>query len=486
MNSKHILILSLLLLVYCFSPNRAAACSCGAEPSVLTSFERSEAVIVVKLVSIETLRELGPYTTYKSAKFAVEKIYKGNVENEINFSLEGVCAWSIYQPQIGERFLLYTDYDASLAMWSAFKCGRSRRIADADNDLLYLNNMSKVSGKTRISGTLDFRQSPAIETDKGIYRKLSGLNVKIIGATQTYELKTDVNGVYEIYDLPPGNYAVQPEVPSNMSVDASSVGFSIPPVERNKETGSLQFWLRLEDGKHEGYDFEYEFNNSVSGKLLDKKGRPMEGVCVHLIPAKGKEAFGFYEADCTNANGNFVITTIPSGDYLMVFNEDGEVSGREPFGAFFYPGVIERKKAEVLTFGEGGSRSGLTIRPPNEFETIIVSGRVTFADGVPVSGEPIRFSPDKSSKEQSIDQVLTNKDGYFSVRLLRGTMGNFRSSIDIYRNDVEHCLQLRELLEKKQKTSFEFETNSVQINGGQDIEQMKLVFPFKSCPKVEK
>ena len=52
-------------------------------------------------------------------------------------------------------------------------------------------------GKTRLSGALSF---------EGEGPDVGGRVIRIVGAKQTYEARTDAAGVYEIYDLPPGEY----------------------------------------------------------------------------------------------------------------------------------------------------------------------------------------------------------------------------------------------------------------------------------------
>ena len=57
--------------------------------------------------------------------------------------------------------------------------------------------MNKVPGRTRISGVL---------SEGGLARlSLGGQTIRIIGRNKTYGTKTDKNGVYELYDVPPGN-----------------------------------------------------------------------------------------------------------------------------------------------------------------------------------------------------------------------------------------------------------------------------------------
>ena len=94
--------------------------------------------------------------------------------------------------------------------WRASMCGRSRGLNHATEDLLYLDNMEKVRGKTRVSGNYGGWNTPL----KGVANR----TIRITGDKKTYETKTNANGVFEIYDLPPGKYVLEPEIPNGWSL----------------------------------------------------------------------------------------------------------------------------------------------------------------------------------------------------------------------------------------------------------------------------
>jgi len=165
----------------------------------------------------------------------------------------------------------------------------------AGDDLLYLNKLSKVRDKTRISGTVQF------ERDLG--ETFAGRKVRIVGAERTYELKTDDKGVYEIYDLPAGRYFVEPDVPKGWKVGHLWLGYS-SSIDRNAKDVSLKkIPIVLEAKKHAGLDIMFEIDNVVRGRIYDPLGQPMKGVCVDLSPSDGTK--GAYLADCTEDDGAF-------------------------------------------------------------------------------------------------------------------------------------------------------------------------------------
>jgi len=147
----------------------ANACSCGPRPTVLDSFEGSDEVVIVKAVSVEKVqdKEERHYVNgIKTVTMVVEKIFKGKlkVRDEIVFGQGGGadCIWTFSEESVGRQFLFYLDRPEKLSfpasndagLWFAFTCGRVSGVENAAEDLLYLENLSKVRGKTRISGSL--------------------------------------------------------------------------------------------------------------------------------------------------------------------------------------------------------------------------------------------------------------------------------------------------------------------------------------------
>jgi hypothetical protein len=201
------------------------------------------------------------------------------------------CIWTFSEESIGHQYLFYLARPEKLAkddflpskvpgLWFAFTCGRSRGLGGAVDDLLYLENLKKVRGKTRTSGTLDGGWiNPHLD--------VAGKKIKIIGPKKTYEVKTDKDGVFEIYDLPPGKYFIEPEAPAGWKIDPSWLRYS-PSVVRNDfdepELKSLkQVSVILEPKKHAGVDIFFTVDNFVRGRVLGPKGKPMVNVCVYLL-----------------------------------------------------------------------------------------------------------------------------------------------------------------------------------------------------------
>src|SRR4029453_9608980 len=129
-------------------------------PTVLDEYERADVIITARIVSIEKTKEPDPmHFNIRSATMVVQKVFKGNVkvQDAISFAQgNGIdCLWEFDEKMIGREYLLYLNPPEKASDLWYLGQGRSTEVSNAANDLLYLNNVDKVQGKTRVSGTLD-------------------------------------------------------------------------------------------------------------------------------------------------------------------------------------------------------------------------------------------------------------------------------------------------------------------------------------------
>ncbi len=153
---RALLPISLMFVSLAFGAQAAKACSCGGKPTVLTEYEWANVVVVVQVTSVEKSEKGVDRVRYTKA--IVEEAFKGKIKagEEIVFGQGGGadCIWTFRETNIGERFLFYlVPMEKEQKLWWAGTCGRSRAVAYAADDLLYLRNMAVVRGKTRLSGT---------------------------------------------------------------------------------------------------------------------------------------------------------------------------------------------------------------------------------------------------------------------------------------------------------------------------------------------
>lgn len=393
MKSKLLGFILCLIYISAFTDN-IFACTCAAKPTVLESFENSELVVIVKAVSVEMNEQAkdidleaeikkanydNSYRYVKSTKMKIEKVYKGNVKvgDELLFGQGGGadCIWTFGIKSVGKSFLFYLDRpttnhpyfdEVKMSEKPAYfpaACGRSQSIVGYESDdLKYLNNLEKVKGKTRISGDLNCWSE--------LCPNVANVIIKITGEKKTYETRTDANGVYEIYDLPAGKYFLKPEPLKGWKISQYMLQYS-PAFSQNesmlygKELDiSKGVPLNLEAGKHNGIDFYFDIDTAIRGKVLSPAGKPMKDVCVKAVSTELKEGDYRGPSGCTNEYGIFVIEEMSPGKYILVVNDDGEISAKKPFGVLFYPGVTKYKEAKSIDIKLGEHLDGFVIRVP--------------------------------------------------------------------------------------------------------------------------
>lgn len=197
-----LLLLCLALILSCHVAG--FGCWCRDPGPVLKQFERSKSVIVGRLASVSEAE----------ARLVVDRVYKGKlrVGDQLSFvqGTFGDCLRGFGSEEIGQQYLFYLDRPSKGSMYEASICNRSNRLALAFDDLAYLDRMSDVGGKTRLSGYFT-----TIRDDKP---DVEGLLIKVTGK-KSYSVRTDKNGFFELYDLPPGDYILEPQIPARWGID---------------------------------------------------------------------------------------------------------------------------------------------------------------------------------------------------------------------------------------------------------------------------
>jgi len=500
MTGKRLIVSLVLLSAILVASSRVLACSCGPKPTVLESFEGSNIVVTTHLVSVDKIGEKQrEYDIHyiRSVTMVVDKVYKGNVKpgQVLKFAQGGGadCIWTFDEDDVGDEFLFYLgqptvghpyfreqDPDTPQeSMYYAGGCGRSRGLKGAWDDVAYLNNLKKVQGRTRLSG-----QYGSWDTDKPIG---AGLRLKIIGKNKTYETKTDKNGFFEIYDLPPGDYTVVAQLPFGWKInqymlDRTSTGFDEYMRTALKEKNQIP--IRITEKRHTALDLLFDNDTAIKGKVISPTGRPMEGVCIMAVSSELKEGDYRGQSGCTDEKGEFSVEEMAPGNFLLVANDDGKMSNKTPFGTVFYPGVTAYKEAGVILVQAGKYAEGIDIQIPQMAELIEIRGEFLFSDGNPVTGEWIKFLPADEEHFDSVN-VKTDETGRFSIKLPKGDAGKLAGEFYTYIGKFEKCPRMESLIKETGSTSHTFLSETIEFDGSTPNEAIELTLPFPSCKKAK-
>jgi hypothetical protein len=496
MKKNAYLISTIFALLLLAAAQSSQACSCMAnDETVDKAFLQTPNIAVFKLQTVEKNADGG----ITQSKLTVEKVFKGNLKvgQELTFAQgDGAnCRWTFDENSIGKEYLFYlgdkplsrkaSDYtilstspgeiSSSQDVWTADLCSRSGNIRYGAGDIKYLEKISKVRGKTRLSGVMSKYISPLFEGDKEIYESLPGYKVTIKGNGKSIVLKTDKDGFYETYDLPAGKYTVTP---------GKVEGFK----NSDPEEDSIEVVITAKS--HTVQDFEYKISNRISGKIYGSDGKPLGNVRLHLSPARGKASQYFYEGCETEDDGSFDFDEIPAGTYVLVVNEDNKISPDAPFGTFYYPGVLKREEATEITIGAGDFRDGLVINVPQTDDTFTVSGVLSFEDGSPVVDSLVYFYEEGELKKEPVERsessyAKTDKNGRFTIRILKGEKGMLVGLLNIESEMYENCPGVQKLIEPENIIVNFIKSPGVRIEAKKDLTGVELKFPYPGCQKAK-
>jgi len=507
MTPKHrrrFILLSLVLVTFFKVEATVQACVCpDGDDSTLGKFESARFVVVNKIISVnkqsavQTVYSGGevihqPITTITSITTIVDKVYKGNLKagDEMIFrqGQNADCLVNFQAEEVGAKFLFFLKpNEKKPKLWYADSCGRSKPlpnyqtndIGNAADDLLYLDKMNEVHGKTRISGTVISYQW-TIAGGGAEFKPVAGRKIQILANGKSYETVTNEDGVYEIYDLPVGTYAIRPEGKQGWKIDVDSA-FGALTSGRNEDDGSAQ--VHLKASRHAYSDFVFKVDNRLSGKVVDRSGRPLPSVCLRLLPTQPKVSEYFKRDDCTDAGGRFEFEEIPFASYVIVINDDDKISSRQPFRRFYYPDVIDRERAQIITIVEGVTEYQLDVHVPAVKEVSTVTGKVLTADDKPVVFARVVFTSDRT--DPAIDGgafALTDESGNFSLSVLKGLPGELFATLTLDPKEFKKCpAQLR----VRGEISLDRRTESIRVQADRRLEDVTLRFPFPSCNQAK-
>ena len=249
-----------------FGAREAKACECSLEPiTVLDAYDDAAVVVIARVASVKKSGKDAGHEVERisSTGMIVEQVFKGGVKvgDEMTFRQgdPGECVWAFDEKEIGLRYLLYLySRGENPEVWAVGVCGRSQSVNRATADLLYLNRLDELRGRTLISGTVEF-----VGGGLGV----SGRLIRITGANKVHEVKTNEQGIYEILDLPPGTYLIEADTPPGWKVG----GYFPRSYRRNfgvqgEDQSPKKFQIVLGDNKHVFFDFSFEKDAAAAAR----------------------------------------------------------------------------------------------------------------------------------------------------------------------------------------------------------------------------
>jgi hypothetical protein len=381
-------------------PSGVFACSCatGAPPF---EFNRAKAVFIGRMLGgTEKLSVKGqdgkPHTIEAGqVRFAVEEVFKGDVAGQVTLGVASMDGTSCgpYGLTRGETYVVYAYAYDNVAGLHTGVCTRTMPAKSqyAKADLDFLRNLPPpgVGGNIRGRIWADLRAGGATP--------LADVKVNVVGPDgQALTAFTDKDGVFEVRQLKPGKYRVEPEFPLHYT------------------TGDESEEVVVEDRGTAAVGFEAYVEGEVSGRMIDAEGRGFNSVFLHL-EGGGKRVYGH----STREDGGFLVEGVPPGEYLLFVEMQG--ADYKQNKNYYYPGTFRKEEATTVRVGLGEKVEGLEFRLPEGLKVVAVEGQIVWKDGRPAAEVEVMLlcpqgaGPDGLAVEFSPPTTRTDQQGRFRL-----------------------------------------------------------------------
>jgi len=284
-------------------------------------------------------------------------------------------------------------------------------------------------------------------------------------------------GFFEIYQLPFGKYELEIELP---------IGLSVGMWKRDTENifSNRKIEVNLKKNSHISVGLSIRFDNSISGKVFDPSGNPVEKVCVKATNTTVSKPWSQRVLNCTdstNTHGTFAIEGLAPGSYRIAINPDGVPKANSPFPKLYYPGTEDEANADVVNVKMGDRIDGVEINIPSLKDVYTFSGKLVYRDGKPVRNTLVKFIRKGNNFVEYGEQTKTDADGLFELRLAKGTEGRFEAKKFFDLSDKSLCTPTRRYLQSIGETRIESVTSPFRLIADSEKRDIELMLPLASC-----
>ena len=190
--------------------------------------------------------------------------------------------------------------------------------------------------------------------------------------------------------------------------------------------------------------------------------------------------------DCTDEKGKFEISSIPEGTYVLVSNQDGKPTDREPFGTIFYPGVSARERAATISVRPGETIYDINLLVPKLEETVTIEGVLHYSDGKPAAEHWVKFKASTENKNVDGDvSEQTDTSGHFSLKVLKGLTGELSGEEWLLHGLYKNCPKVDALIAKSGRNNLTVQTNLLNLTTDHDFFNVDLSLPFPLCERAK-
>jgi hypothetical protein len=396
-------VLALTAIMFVSVSPSVRACMCpGIEPDL--AYQNAS---VVFMGTVEKITELTREIVHEGiparasdgriVRITVEEYFKGTGGPEIE--LRGNNTSCDISFEAGKRYIVYASQNSQTGALQAFSCSRTRLLDDyAKPDLSYLRRVAHGERPTMLYGFAS--RNTAESAKRGQPEQLGELAVTVEGEGKRLDLKTDAQGYFETFDLPPGSYRIRTAVTGKLrGAEAQTVELrSVASVSFHTTTLAL-----------------------LTGRIVNQEGRPVSELQVEILQADVPPRPGsLTNYVTTRGDGTFVFTELLAGRYLLAVNSSGRRSlYGAPFLPSYFPKAASSADAQVITITDGVPVEVGDFVLQDRYPTVPVSGVVVTLDGKPVPGAYVNLNQ-SGGEWDAARSVQTDTDGRFVHQAFEG------------------------------------------------------------------
>ena len=159
----------------------------------------------------------------------------------------------------GERYLVYAHRSANGTQLEVSGCSRTRPIAEASEDLAFLEALGTSSGSTgaRVYGAITHAERSLGTNQMRDYGPVAGVVVTLRGPGVSFDTRTNTEGRFEFIGVPPERYDLRAMPPPLFSTR-----YLERPIEVHDPRGCASA------------DFALRYDGRITGSLQTSSGAP--------------------------------------------------------------------------------------------------------------------------------------------------------------------------------------------------------------------
>jgi hypothetical protein len=305
----------------------------------------------------------------------------------------------------GERYLVYARRQADGKELVTGICSRTRLLAEADEDLRFLQTLSDSSrAGARVYGTINHWERNLSSGEPKDYGPVSDVFVGVVGAGGTFSASTDDRGQYEL-TVPPGKYEITVLPPAMYSARYLRQPLELPDMRACVVA-----------------NFGVQFDGRIRGAVRQSSGEPAGNVSVQVMSAEDVGKSGNVQTISvqTDAGGSFEFLDVSPGRYVVGVDLTRRMDPRVVFPTTFHPGTTSPALATIVQLEGGQHRDLEPMMLPSPRRSFRLTGTVVREDGSPAPGVFISLRDGVEKWRQVAVGSKTEFDGSFSFVVYEG------------------------------------------------------------------